>query len=272
MGRTAKDPNKAGTTTLKGVNRALEVLSYLAIHPGRVVDIVERLGASWATLHRTLSQLESRQFIKRDPATGEFSIGPRMWLIGATYVADHPILELARPYIDEIAESSPFTVQLAERMDRLALALYSRHRSGEDITKATYGYHFPLHCGSKGLALLAFGGDALLEQYLQEPLEKLTPRTLAEPQQVREAVAKIREDGFALTVGDVQNFTGSLAAPIFDRGGQAVASLCFIARKSFFENEGKIDEAVERLLRTSQAISLAIGWKPGRLGDRAASA
>ena len=53
---------------LKGVRRAVHVLEYIAIHPGRATDIAEGLGLSWATLHRTLQQLETAGFLQRENA------------------------------------------------------------------------------------------------------------------------------------------------------------------------------------------------------------
>ena len=51
------------------------------------------------------------------------------------------------------------------RADRqLAVAIYSAQRLAEDITKAHYGYHFPLHCGSKGQVLLAYEDAGLHRQ------------------------------------------------------------------------------------------------------------
>ena len=80
---------------LKGVRRALEVLEYLAVHPGRATDVAEGLGVSWATLNRTLTQLERGGFLQRDPDSNRYSIGPRMWFIGTAYLANHAVLEAA---------------------------------------------------------------------------------------------------------------------------------------------------------------------------------
>lgn len=261
--RSGQGPADDGSpsATLKGVNRALLVLEHIARHPGRATAIADAMGLSWATLHRTLRQLEHGGFLQRDPESGHYSIGSRMWFIGATYLANHQILELARRYLLAASRTRGVTVQLVERSDRQTVVLYSSHPDDE-ITKATYGYHFPLHAGSKGQVLLAFADDAFIDAYLEDDLERLTPFTETDPTALRELLRTIREQRYAVTVADVQLFTGSMAVPVFNHKSQVVACVCFVTRKSTMTNDSRRDHLLEKLLETAQSISLALGWRP----------
>ncbi len=258
-----KGNDERGAPALKGVRRALEVLEHLAIHQGRATDVAEALGVSWTTLYRTLSQLEQDGFLARDADTNRYGIGPRMWFIGTSYLTNHTVVEVAQPYLETSIEGIDFTVQLVERSGRLSVVLYSRHTTGEVITKATYGYHFPLHCGSKGQVLLAHAEPDYIDEYLSGDLEKLTPDTETDSKALRAILTDIREQGYARTVADVQRFTGSLAAPVFDRNDRVVASVCFICVRSVFRDEMREALLREELLRTSNSISFALGWRPG---------
>ena len=264
MARTRPETSKA--PTLKGVDRALHVLDCVATSPGRAIDLAARLNVPWATLHRTLAQLESKGFLKRDPSGNRYSIGPRTWLIGTSYLADHAVLDAATPYLDAIADQSDFTVQLTERSGRLSVVLYSRHRPGQEITKAAYGFHFPLHCGSKGQVLLAYSDPDFIDEYVSGELERFTAETLTDAGELRRVLDRVRVDGHCLTQRDVQPHTGSIGAPIFDRNGAVVASVSFISRYSYFDEEKNLHPALETLIRTAQSISIAIGWKPGKAG------
>ena len=249
--------------TLKGVYRALEILEYIATSPGRASDIAIGLKLPWTTLHRTLTQLEQAGFLNKEIESGRYYVGEKMWLIGTSYLANHRVLEVAQPYLDNAAEKGNFTVQLVQRSGRLAITLYSRHVSGEVITKATYGFHFPLHCGSKGQILLAYSPKPFLENYLSTPLEKLTEETIIEPEVLRDKINDIQQQGFAFTEGDVQPFTGSISAPILGRNGTIIAAVCIIARRTTFGNKLHMEEITETALQTSQSISMALGWRPG---------
>ena len=85
----AKQSSAAETKApvLKGVRRSLQVLEYLALNPGRATDVAAGLNVSWATRHRTLSELEQGGFIARDADSNRYRIGPRMWFIGTAYLA-----------------------------------------------------------------------------------------------------------------------------------------------------------------------------------------
>ncbi len=254
-------PDKA--PALKGVRRSLQVLEYLALNPGRATDVAAGLKVSWATLHRTLSELEHGGFIARDADSKRYTIGPRMWFIGTAYLAGHKVLEAARPYLDAAAEAGDYTVQLVERSGRLAVTLYSYQTAGEVITKSTYGYHFPLHCGSKGQVLLAYSAAHEIEEFLNGRLETLTPETVTQPKALRKRLKEIKSQGYAQTVGDVQHFTGSLSAPVFERNQNVVGAVCFITARSAFRDAAMVEAMLETLLRTAQSVSLALGWRPG---------
>lgn len=250
-----------GGTPLKGVNRALQVLEYIAVHKGRAIDIAEGLDISWATLHRTLQQLEQGGFLQRNPDTNQYSVGPRMWFIGSTYVADHTVLEIARPYLERAAKTSGITVQFIEKSGYQTTVLFSLH-SGEPITKASFGYHFPLHAGSKGQVLLAHSSDDFIDEYLSQNLNSLTRNTVTDPDELRKVIAQVREDGYALTIADVQLFSASIAAPVFNAKGQCIACICFVARKSYLQKEENRETVLETLLDTAQSVSMSLGWRP----------
>jgi DNA-binding IclR family transcriptional regulator len=242
--------------------RSFAVLEFLAASPGRVVDVTRGLGLPWATVHRTIIQLEKAGFLQRDDKTSQYEIGPRLWHVGSSYLANHRVLRAAMPYLSQIQEAEGIVVQITERIGNLAVAVYSAQRLAEDITKAHYGYHFPLHAGSKGQVLLAYEDPDFVDAYLRRDLERMTSETITDPAVLRAELAKIRQAGMALTVADVQPFTGSMSAPIRDGSGRVVASLCFIFRKVLLRNEKRREELQDQLMHMAHSISIDLGWRP----------
>jgi DNA-binding IclR family transcriptional regulator len=264
LGRKPKQaPLKAnGVEDLRGMARALAIIEHLAVRPGRVVDVTHDLRLPWATVHRIIAQLTKADFLRRDPETKRYEIGPALWFAGATYMANHRVLRAALPYLHKAEQINGIAVQLAERVGRQAVAIYSAQPYATNIAKAQYGYHFPLHCGSKGRVLLAFAEPEFVKQYLLRPLEKLTDATLSDPDELRQELERIRQSGYSITVADVQPFTGSMAAPIRDASGTVVASLCFIARKTLIQNVQRRDTLLEHLLHAAHLASMDLGWRP----------
>jgi DNA-binding IclR family transcriptional regulator len=258
--KPAKNGN--GLEDMRGMSRSLAIIEHLAVRPGRVVDVTHEMGLPWATVHRIITQLTKADFLRRDPETKRYEIGPALWFAGATYMANHRVLRAAMPYLQKPEQIAGIAVQLAERVRNQAVAIYSAQPHATDISKAQYGFHFPLHCGSKGRVLLAFEAADFIEQYLRRPLERLTELTITDPDLLREDLAKIRQCGYSVTIADVQPFTGSMAAPIRDGSGRVVACLCFIARKTVLQNERRRDELLEHLLHAAHLASMDLGWRP----------
>lgn len=258
------DPASPGATTLRGLSRAVDLLQALAQTPMRPIELCKHLGLPWTSVHRLIAQLVAQHFVEKEPDSGRYRIGQACWLVGSAYTVNHPVLDVARPSLELLASSVDAVVQLCERADRLALTLLSVHRSDyESILKTTYGYHFPLHCGSKGQVLLAFSDQEFIDSYLTKPLEQLTQETITDPGRLREVLAQIREQGYAITEADVQLFTGSLAAPVFGHDGRAAASICVIMRRSALADEDAAESTVEQLLGVARSISAGLGWRPG---------
>lgn len=260
-GRKGTSTSNEGPPVLQGVDRALKVLDAVADYPMRISDLSAELKISWATLQRTLSQLETAGFVERDDA-GLYKIGRKMWLLGSTYLVGNRVLELARPLLAQAASELPNAVlQLVERIDGTSVVLLSQDAaSAEDITRATYGYHFPLHCGSKGLVLLAHENEDFIDEYLEQPRISLTSETVTDATRIRDELERVRTEGYAITRGDVQTFTGSISAPIFDANGAARGCVCAVARRTWLTGERE-DRTLEVVLRLANALSLGLGWQ-----------
>jgi DNA-binding IclR family transcriptional regulator len=230
--------------------------------------VTQEMGLPWATVHRIITQLTKADFLRRDPETKRYEIGPALWFAGATYMANHRVLRAAAPYLQKPEQIEGIAVQLAERVRDQAVAIYSAQPHATDIAKAQYGFHFPLHCGSKCRVLLAFETPDFIEQYLRRPLERLTELTITDPEVLRKDLAEIRQRGYSITIADVQPFTGSMAAPIRDVSGRVIASLCFISRKTLLQNERRRDELLEHLLHAAHLASMDLGWRPDPVNGR----
>jgi DNA-binding IclR family transcriptional regulator len=260
--RKSSDPAKP---TLQGVSRALKVMELLAQTPMRASEAAEALTMSWATLHRTLSQLEADEFIERD-AAGVYRIGRRTWLLGSTYLVGHRLLELAIPLMKQASLDAPSAVfQLVERSEGTAVVLYSHEAmTGEYITRTDYGYHFPLHTGSKGQVLLAYAGEGFIHQYLSSNLIALTQASVTDPDDLLEVLDRVRKQGFAVTVGDVQTFTGSVSAPVFGSTGEVIAAVCAVVSRAHLDDGQRQSVVTDAVQRLAQALSLGMGWQPMR--------
>lgn len=258
----ASAPSNGTAGKLRGTARLFTIIEHLAARPGRIVDVTRELGLPWATVHRTIAQLAKANFLRRDPETHRYEVGPGLWYAGTAYVANHRVLRAAMPYLHKAEQIHGIAVQLTERIGYQAVNIYSAQPYATDISKAQYGYHFPLHCGSKGKVLLAFSESEFVEEYLARPLEKLTDFSVTDAAVLRKELSEVRRRGYAVTIADVQPFTASIAAPVHDSSGRVVAAICFLSRKTLIQNNKRREELLEHLQHAAHSASIDLGWRP----------
>jgi DNA-binding IclR family transcriptional regulator len=238
---------------LQGVGRAFAVLEQVGDRPMRASDIARNLGLPWATTHRLLTYLTERGYLERDAADRRYSIGVRAYSLGSSYLARLPLHHVSHPYLEAAATVSRATAQLVKRDHRRSVILSVAEAPRHHMPEATIGCNYPLHCGSKGHVLLAYADPAFVDDYLDRPLETLTPMTIVDPAVLRERFAEVRARGYAVTDRDVRLFSASVAAPVFGRTDEVVASLTLLVSPP--ELRKRQSELVELVLRTARGVS-----------------
>jgi DNA-binding IclR family transcriptional regulator len=247
---------------LQGVGRAVTVLEAVAEKPMRAKEIAARLGLKWTTAHRTLTHLLEQRYLRRDNATGLYSVGPRLYYLGQAYLFGHPLVSAGAQFLRGVAKEMGVSAQLNEREGFQAMTLFAVDHKLEVIPKTTPEFHFPLHTGSKGHVLLAFSDPEVLDALLEQPLLSLTERSITDPDELRGRLKDVRRQGFAVTREDVQRGTGSVAAPVFDSQGDLVGAVCFIVKAEEMTDE-RVASLVGAVSRTAREISIQLGWRWG---------
>jgi IclR family pca regulon transcriptional regulator len=88
------------------------------------------------------------------------------------------------------------------------------------------GSRLPAYCTSMGRVLLAGLPDAELQAYLgRATLTRLTSRTTATPDELMSVLKTVRRNGYSLVDQELEIGLRSIAVPVTDREGRAVAAL-----------------------------------------------
>ena len=121
----------------------------------------------------------------------------------------------------------------------------------------------PLYVSAGGQMLLAYQDPGWADSYIRATrLEKLTERTITDPEALRERLAAIRRDGFAISIGETVPGAAGVAAPIFNADGSVSAGLLIGAPIDRFEQEMP---ELKRLLR--EATARVSGLPPALVED-----
>jgi DNA-binding IclR family transcriptional regulator len=259
------DADSAGYTVLKGVGRAMAILEALSERPMRAKELVDHLGLKWTTAYRTLAHLEEQEYLRRDRQTGEYSVGPRLYLLGSSYLVTDPLAPIAPPHLQAASARMKCAAQANERQGVRVITVAAVD-SPTPIRKTSAGFHFPLGVAAKGRLLLAFAPPDVQEAVLAGPLVAFTQFTITDPDALRDELARIAEVGRAVTRDDLQVGVGSLAAPVRGREGEVLGCVSLIVNSARMDDKSFLAEFEETVDDAAHNLSMALGYRPMQMG------
>lgn len=199
-------------------------------------DLARDVGFPRPTVHRLLSSLAEEGFVDRDRHTGNWFLGPELYLLGQTAGTRYDVTQHARASVHRLAtktgESAFFSALRGEETVCLL-------REDGDFPIRSFvlyeGARFPLGVVSAGLVLLAFQDDAGIDSYLDRT--DLTTRWGPghSPDAIRTRIERTRRHGYALNPGLVVEGSWGMAAAVFDSSGQPAWALTLTGIESRFK-------------------------------------
>lgn len=244
---------------IAAVDRALRVLEALAERPHQgVTDLSKRLGLTKSIVFRLLSTLEARGFVVRDADQAVYSLGYRIGVLGEQAGAQNTLLSAARPVMAALRDATSENINLVIREGErsLVLATLAGHHSMRIF--ANPGRYGPLHAGGGSVLLLAYAPEEIRERVLAGRLERFTGATVTDPDELRERLETVRADGYNIAINDLDEGAFSIAAPIRNAAGEAIAALSVAGAMARYDETKR-----RRYLHLVQSATAQISGKLG---------
>ncbi|GAA0546520.1 IclR family transcriptional regulator [Saccharopolyspora spinosporotrichia] len=211
-----------------------------------------RAGMPLSTAHRLVGELVGWGALERD-ADGAYCIGLRLWELGALAPRGAGLRERALPFLEDLSQITRENVQLAVREGTEVVYVERIAGSGAVPVLTRVGGRFALTATGVGLVLLAHAPAELQDEVLAAHIDRYTELTVTDPARLRRLLADVRSNGFSISDRQVTMDAISVAAPIMDTQGQAVAAVSLVV------HHGTSPHALAPLVRTSaRAISRAL--------------
>ena len=214
-------------TRLSSVTSALRLLKTFSAEDPElgITELARRLGVSKSTVHRLASSLGAEGFLEQNPDDGRYRLGLSLFALGTLVRRRMNVTHEAKPYLDALRDRGGETVHLAV-LDGNDVVFLFNIESKQAIRMHSYlGVHLPASCTGEGRALLAFSPPAVAARVLRAGLVRRTPRTVTDPEQLRGILDQVRRDGYAIDDEESEEGMRSVAAPIFDATGAAIAAV-----------------------------------------------
>lgn len=150
------------------LDKAVTIVQAVAGSPASLAELVSCTGLPRATVHRLGAALELHGLLRRDGA-GRYELGLGLVSLGQAASERFPLVELARPVLDELRTATGESVQLFVRegsQRRCVVSLESPHGLRWIVPQ---GSVLPLDVGSAGRVL---SGEASKQGWVQSVGER----------------------------------------------------------------------------------------------------
>ncbi len=265
-GRPRTGSLNAQTTTIRSVDRALDILESVAEHGGmNLTQIAAELGQSPSTVYRVLTTLEQRQIVEVDHATQAWHVGPATFRLGSSFLRRTGLAERSRPVMRHLMETTGETANLG--IERGGLVLFVSQVETHETIRAFFppGTRSPMYCSGIGKALLGQYPEDLLQRYIRKTgLQKYTNKTITDAEHLRQDLEQIRQLGYAFDDEERTEGMRCIAAPVLDQYGDVVAGISVSGPTSRMAQD-KIPVISAEVLRAAMDLSRALGAPPGQL-------
>jgi DNA-binding IclR family transcriptional regulator len=250
-----RDTASAG---VQSVDRALNILEVLARNgEAGVTEVAAELGVHKSTAFRLVATLEAHRLVEQTEDRGKYRLGVGVLRLAGATAARLDVVQEARPVCRQLAAATGETVNITVLSDSSALYLDQVAGTSALQPHNWVGQHIPLHATSNGKVLLS-GLDAPALDRLLPKLPSYTPQTITRKAALRAELDRVREQGYAIAVDELEIGLTAVAAPIRNAGGDVVASMSVSGPT--FRIEERTDEIVDRLKEAALEVSMRLGW------------
>jgi DNA-binding IclR family transcriptional regulator len=178
------------------------------------------------TVHRLLTALAAEGFVDRDEATGRWSLGPEMYLLGSMAAERYDVTDGARGILRDLARDTGESAFLSVRRGDETVCLAQEEGSFPLRSHVLHvGLRLPLGVASAGLVILAHLSDREVDEYLgRVDLQPVWGREHgATP--LRGRIGQTRLDGYAVNPALLVEGSWGMGAAVFDRRSQPAWAL-----------------------------------------------
>ncbi len=216
-----------------------------------------------STASRFLSSLQAAGAVVRDE-NGAYRIGPTIHDLAGDRAVGYDLLALGSTHIAALAKTTGETAGIAAATGDDVLHLGQVSSAAEVTVRDWTGEQVAVHAGCTGLVVMASWPEHRVETYLAGELERFSPFTVTAPQTIRDRLETIRRQGFLWTTDEYALDITSVAAPVFDRTGTAVAALHTWGPSYRFPRPGTEDDLGVELTDRASSLSAVLGHEAVR--------
>jgi DNA-binding IclR family transcriptional regulator len=260
--KTRKSPYR-----VQVLDRALAALEVLAGCSSEcsLVEICRTLKLHKSTAHRLMMVLEQHRMVDKNPDTGRYRLGLKLFELGSKAIAALDLRRHAKPYLDRLQRELGETVFFC-LLDEGQVFYIEKIESQQSVrTACTVGSRAPAYCTAVGKAMLAELTEAEVNQIVRRwGLKTITPNTITTNSALKTELKAIRSRGYAIDNEEKELGLRCVSAAVRGDQGKLLAALS-VSGPAFRVTQERVPEIGRAVMQAAMDLSYEFGYRPEAL-------
>jgi DNA-binding IclR family transcriptional regulator len=248
---------------IQAIDRAAKVLA--ALQGSRHLGISELgvlLDLPPSTVHGIVKSLQTHGLVTKEPHGQRYMLGPTLLQLSNVYLDTLDVRARAMRWTGDLAERTGLSVRIGVEFFADVIVIHHEPRPDGSRQMPETGVTIPSHASALGKVLLAYRPQLKESLLARGPLRSLTGETITDPDELEKALSDVLATGYAVEDEEAVLGESSIAVPVADRDGEAVAAIAVVMPAS---DQPTPDSVLTLLRETARNVSRELGapgWPP----------
>jgi DNA-binding IclR family transcriptional regulator len=246
---------------IQAIERAVSILNAFSPEDPElgVTELADRLGLHKSTVHRFMVNLDAAGLVERNPRTGRYRLGLRIFELGGLVMQQMNLWDEALPFLEGLVRDTGETGHLAVLDGGEAIYIERVEARRALRVPSAIGRGYPAHATNLGKVLLADLPAERVEQIVAERgLAAYTPHTITGLEELEAELERIRALGYAVDNEEYDEGLRCIGAPVRDHSGHVVAALGIGGPVTRITPD-RADELAELVMAAARGLSRRLG-------------
>jgi IclR family KDG regulon transcriptional repressor len=248
--------------TVQSVERAIVIIEELAKENDGfgVTELSRRLNLHKSTVYRLLSTLVTLGYAEQNPETEKYRLGMKLLYLGGVILERMDLRHEAHDLLKQLSQDVNETVHLVvpdgdqvlyiDKIDSMkTIRMYSQ-----------IGRRATFYASAVGKAILAYSDENFIEKIISLGLQKRTPKTITNPDELKKCLLKIRLNGYSIDDEENEEDIRCVGAPIFGHTGNVIGAISVSGPIMTVTTE-KVEYLAAKVKEYAKKISVRMGWR-----------
>jgi DNA-binding IclR family transcriptional regulator len=265
MARVPQSKTNGSPYKVQVLDRALAALAILANSSSdcSLAELCPALKLHKSTVHRLMMVLEQHRLVVKNPETGRYRLGLRLYELGSRAIDGLDLRGRARPYLDRLQRQFGETVFFCI-LDEGQVFYVEKVESQQSVrTACTVGSRAPAYCTAIGKAMLSELSEPEVNEVIRRwGLKAITPNTITTAAALKAELRAVRSRGYAIDNEEKEEGLRCVSAAVRGHSGKLFAAMS-VSGPAFRMTKERIPDVGQAVMRAADELSAELGYQGG---------